>query len=103
MFTGIVEELGAVESIESRPAGARLKIHCQKALADMTEGSSIAVNGGCLTAVDLRPASFSAGLPPETRRRSTLGALGACSRVTPERPLAPDARLSGHIVQGHVD
>src|ERR1019366_9059491 len=53
MFTGIVEELGAVESIESRPAGARLKIHCQKVLADMTEGASIAVNGVCLTAVDL--------------------------------------------------
>jgi riboflavin synthase len=55
MFTGIVEELGAVESIESRAAGARLKIHCRKVLEDMTEGASIAVNGVCLTAVESAP------------------------------------------------
>ena len=52
MFTGIIEELGAVESIENRPAGARLKIRCRTVLEDMTEGASIAVNGVCLTAVD---------------------------------------------------
>jgi riboflavin synthase len=103
MFTGIIEELGAVESIQSRSAGARLKIHCQKVLADMTEGASIAVNGVCLTAVDLRPESFSADLAPETLERSNLGALRALSRVNLERPLTPDSRLSGHIVQGHVD
>src|ERR1039458_3130552 len=102
MFTGIVEELGAVESIESRPAGARLKIHCQKVLADMTEGASIAVNGVCLTAVDLRPASFSADLAPETLRRSNLGALRALSRVNLERPLAPDGRLSGRSEERRV-
>src|ERR1035438_10210058 len=105
MFTGIVEELGAVESIESRPAGARLKIHCQKVLADMTEGASIAVNGVCLTAVDLRPASFSADLAPETLRRSNLGALRALSRVNLERPLAPDGPRPAsalEISSGHV-
>jgi riboflavin synthase len=103
MFTGIVEELGAVESIESRAAGARLKIHCRKVLEDMCEGASIAVNGVCLTAVDLRPESFSADLAPETLERSNLGALRTLSRVNLERPLTPNSRLSGHIVQGHVD
>ena len=104
MFTGIIEELGAVESIESQAAaGARLKIHCRKVLEDMTEGASIAVNGVCLTAVDLRPESFSADLAPETLQRSNLGALRALSRVNLERPLTPGSRLSGHIVQGHVD
>jgi riboflavin synthase len=103
MFTGIIEELGAVESIEMRPTGARLKVHCRKVLEDMAEGASIAVNGVCLTAVDLRPDSFSADLAPETLRRSNLGALRAMSRVNLERPLSPSGRLSGHIVQGHVD
>ncbi|MGD0363913.1 MAG: riboflavin synthase [Bryobacteraceae bacterium] len=103
MFTGIIEELGAVESIESRAAGARLKVHCRKVLEDMTEGASIAVNGVCLTAVELRAESFSADLAPETLRASNLGALRTLSRVNLERPLLPDSRLSGHIVQGHVD
>ena len=103
MFTGIIEELGAVESLQERAAGARLKIRCRKVLEDMTEGASIAVNGVCLTAVDLRADSFSADLAPETLRRSNLGALRALSRVNLERPLSPSGRLSGHIVQGHVD
>src|SRR5580658_8258907 len=103
MFTGIIEELGAVEAIESRAAGARLKIHCHKVLEDMTEGASIAVNGTCLTAVEVRSESFSADLAPETLRRSNLGDLRALSRVNLERPLSPTGRLSGHIVQGHVD
>src|SRR5215469_14346399 len=103
MFTGIIEELGAVESLQERAAGARLKIRCQIVLDDMTEGASIAVNGVCLTAVDLRADSFSADLAPETLRRSNLGALRPLSRVNLERPLSPSGRLSGHIVQGHVD
>jgi riboflavin synthase len=103
MFTGIVEEMGAVESIQSQAAGARLKIHCKTVLEDLTEGASIAVSGVCLTAVDLRPESFSADLAPETLQRSNLGALRALSRVNLERPLTPGDRLSGHIVQGHVD
>jgi riboflavin synthase len=103
MFTGIVEEMGVVESIQSQAAGARLKIHCKTVLEYLTEGASIAVNGVCLTAVDLRPESFSADLAPETLQRSNLGALRALSRVNLERPLTPGDRLSGHIVQGHVD
>ena len=103
MFTGIIEELGSVESIQYVAAGARLKIHCQKVLEDMSEGASIAVNGVCLTAVEVRADSFSADLAPETLLRSNLGALGALSRVNLERPLSATGRLSGHIVQGHVD
>jgi riboflavin synthase len=103
MFTGIVEELGTVESIESRAAGSRLKVRCATVMSDLAEGASIAVNGVCLTAVGLRADSFSADLAPETLRRSNLGALRAGSRVNLERPLSPTGRLSGHIVQGHVD
>jgi len=103
MFTGIIEELGTVESVESRPAGARLRIRCQTVMEDITEGASIAVNGVCLTAVDLRPESFGADMAPETLRLTNLGALRTGSRVNLERPLSPNGRLSGHIVQGHVD
>lgn len=103
MFTGIIEELGAVEAVQSRSAGARIKVRCSTVMSDMTEGASIAVNGVCLTAVDLRPDSFSADLAPETLRRSNLGDLRSGSRVNLERPLSPSGRLSGHIVQGHVD
>lgn len=103
MFTGIIEELGTVEAVQTRAAGARLKVRCATVMQDMTEGASIAVNGVCLTAVDLRPDSFSADLAPETLLRSNLGDLRAGSRVNLERPLSPTGRLSGHIVQGHVD
>jgi riboflavin synthase len=103
MFTGIVEELGTVESVTARGAGARIRILCRTVLADSQEGSSIAVNGVCLTAVDLRSDSFSADIAPETLRRSNLGGLRSGSRVNLERPLSPSGRLSGHIVQGHVD
>jgi riboflavin synthase len=103
MFTGIVEELGTVESLEPRPAGARLRVRCNKVLADTQEGGSIAVNGVCLTAVDLRSGSFAADLSPETLRRSNLGDLRAGGVVNLERPLGLAGRLSGHIMQGHVD
>jgi riboflavin synthase len=103
MFTGIIEELGTVESLERHTAGARLRVQCAQATGDLKQGSSIAVNGVCLTAVELGRNSFSADLAPETLRRSNLGDLAAGSRVNLERPLSPTDRLSGHIVQGHVD
>jgi len=103
MFTGIIEELGAVESLDAQSAGARLRVRCQSVLEDLTPGASIAVNGVCLTAVDLRSDSFAADLAPETLRRSNLGDLRSGSRANLERPLSPTGRLSGHIVQGHVD
>jgi riboflavin synthase len=103
VFTGIIEELGAVEELAKQTAGARLSVRCAHVLEDLNEGSSIAVNGVCLTAVALDGKSFSADLAPETLRRSNLGGLAAGSRVNLERPLLPTDRLSGHIVQGHVD
>lgn len=103
MFTGIIEELGTVERIEPRAAGSRLAVRCAKVLSDSGEGASIAVNGVCLTAVDLRSSGFSADLAPETLKRTNLGALKPGSIVNLERPMQPSGRLSGHIVQGHVD
>src|SRR5215468_6009565 len=98
MFTGIIEELGTVET-----APPKLRVRCSTVMQDMSEGASIAVNGVCLTAVALRPDSFAADVAPETLRRSNLGDLRPGSPVNLERPLSPTGRLSGHIVQGHVD
>src|SRR3982751_2178606 len=98
MFTGIIEELGTVVT-----AGSRLAIRCATVMTDLKEGASVAVNGVCLTAVQLRSDGFSADLAPETLRRSNLGDLRPGSGVNLERPLLPTSRLSGHIVQGHVD
>jgi riboflavin synthase len=103
MFTGIIEEMGTIEAVEPRAPGSRIRVRCRAVLEDASEGSSIAVNGVCLTATDLRPAFFSADLAPETLRRSNLGDLRLGSRVNLERPLSAQGRLSGHIVQGHVD
>src|SRR5271169_4479498 len=98
MFTGIIEELGTVAAV-----APRLVVTCETVLADTDEGGSIAVNGVCLTALDLTPNSFAADLAPETLARTNLGDLRVGSRVNLERPVTPATRLSGHIVQGHVD
>ena len=98
MFTGIVEELGTIAA-----AGARMNVQCRAVLKDTREGSSIAVNGVCLTATNVDSAGFWCDLSPETLARTNLGALGEGSRVNLERPAAVGDRLSGHIVQGHVD
>lgn len=103
MFTGIIEEVGHVESIQRQMAGARLRIRCQQVLSDAQEGASIAVNGCCLTALDLRPDSFAADLSPETLSRTNLGGLHTGSLVNLERPLLATGRFNGHVVQGHVD
>jgi riboflavin synthase len=80
-----------------------MRIQCRKVLEDATEGSSIAVNGVCLTAVDVESDGFWCDLSPETLARTNLGALRQGSLVNLERPAAVGDRLSGHIVQGHVD
>jgi len=98
MFTGIVEELGTVAA-----AGTRLEVRCSTVLSDLSIGASIAVNGVCLTAVAVTNDGFAADLAPETLSRSNLGGLITGSRVNLERPVTPTTRLSGHIVQGHVD
>jgi riboflavin synthase len=103
MFTGIVEELGTVAAYEPHAAGARITVRCEMVLSDLTIGASIAVNGACLTATTISEDSFSADLAPETLARTNLGALQVGSKVNLERPVTPMTRLSGHIVQGHVD
>ncbi len=103
MFTGIVEEVGRVERLEEREAGARLQINCAMVLSDAFEGSSVAVNGVCLTALDITSSSFAADLAPETLQRTNLGALRTGAIVNLERPLSAQGRFNGHVVQGHVD
>jgi riboflavin synthase len=103
MFTGIIEELGRVRSLERRGEGARLIIEASTVTGDAREGDSISVNGVCLTAIDVRADSFAADGSRETLQRSTLGRLRAGSPVNLERAVTPSTRLGGHIVQGHVD
>jgi riboflavin synthase len=107
MFTGIVEELGTVHSFVHGDVGARLVIQCSTVLSDLMIGGSIAVNGVCLTAVEIHSGTdangFAADLAPETMSRSNLGSLQTGCPVNLERPVTPATRLSGHIVQGHVD
>src|SRR5947208_15615180 len=103
MLTGLVEELGRVQSMEMHGGGAGLRINCTTVLEDASEGSSIAVNGVCLTALDLKKDSFAADVAPETLRRTNLGDMHAGDPVNLERPLLATGRLSGHVVQGHVD
>lgn len=103
MFTGIVEELGTVTSLEASPAGMRLVVRAGDVVAGAGAGDSIAVNGACLTIVDLNSGMFATDLTAETLRRTTLRSLRPGDRVNLERPLRLDQRLGGHLVQGHVD
>ena len=100
MFSGIVEEVGAVAV---RTAGSRLQIRAATVLKDLRPGHSVAVNGACLTAVEVGPGWFAVEVSPETAARTTLDALAAGAPVNLERALRLDGRLGGHFVQGHVD
>jgi riboflavin synthase len=103
MFTGIIEELGHVRSIDYRGEDARIVIEAHSVTDGANEGDSVAVNGVCLTALDLKPDSFAADCSKETLERSTLGRLKPGAPVNLERAVTPTTRLGGHIVQGHVD
>src|SRR6185295_2118093 len=103
MFTGIIEELGRVREVEQRGEDARIVIEARTVTEDARNGDSIAVNGVCLTALDVKPGSFAADVSKETLFRSTLGNLKSGSPVNLERAVTPVTRLGGHIVQGHVD
>ncbi len=103
MFTGIIEELGRVKSIEQRGDGVRISIDAKIVTDGTREGDSISVNGVCLTAIEVRENTFSADGSSETLQRSTLGSLRVGSVVNLERAVTPETRLGGHIVQGHVD
>jgi riboflavin synthase len=103
MFTGIVEELGRVAGLTQQETGASLVIVCSRVLQDATVGASIAVNGACLTAVEIWADRFRADLAPETLNRTNLGGLVTGSCVNLERPLRANGRLDGHFVLGHID
>jgi riboflavin synthase len=99
MFTGIVEEVGTVAACGEYG----LTMSATKVIEDLKLGDSIAVNGACLTVVELEGEGFRVDLAPETLRRTSLGELSVGSAANLERPLAAGDRLGGHIVQGHVD
>ena len=103
MFTGIIEELGKVRDLEHRGENARLVIEAHIVIEDTKHGDSIAVNGVCLTTLDIQKDSFAADVSEETMARSTLGSLRPGTPVNLERAVTPATRLGGHIVQGHVD
>ena len=103
MFTGIVEEMGAVERIQRGAHSAVVQIRARTVLEDLKIGDSVAVNGVCLTVVALQKNGFSADVMHETLDRSTLSALRPGSPVNLERAMAANGRFGGHIVAGHVD
>jgi riboflavin synthase len=101
MFTGIVEELGEIVALDREGDSARLTVRGPLVVADAVHGASIAVNGVCLTVVDVKDDTFTVDVMKETLDRSAPLAPGR--RVNLERPVRPADRLGGHIVQGHVD
>ena len=103
MFTGIIEELGHVVTLEPYPDALRLTITGPLVTSDATPGDSISVNGCCLTVVTLDGPAFTADLMQETLDKTSLGSLAPGSPVNLERPVTATSRLGGHIVQGHVD
>jgi riboflavin synthase len=102
MFTGIISELGEVESVETGEDGARIRIRAALA-SELAEGDSVAVNGACLTASSTNGEAFEADVMRQTLSLTTLGDLGPSTKVNLELPLRPTDRLGGHVVQGHVD
>jgi riboflavin synthase len=103
LFTGIIEELGTVRSLQTRADFAQIKIEARKVLSDIRLGDSIAVNGVCLTVSSFSGLSFLADVMPETLRKTNLIGLKPGQRVNLERAMALGGRLGGHMVSGHVD
>jgi riboflavin synthase len=103
VFTGIVEEVGEVRSMDVESPQDGLTIQAQRVLSDAKLGDSIAVNGTCLTVTRLDRDRFTVGVMAETLRRTNLGELNEGDPLNLERPLQPESRLGGHFVQGHVD
>jgi riboflavin synthase len=103
MFTGLVADLGSVIAIDHSGDGVRLAIQADGLLSELHEGDSIAVNGVCLTAVEVAERYFTADVMNETLARSSLQEIAIGSPVNLELPLRATDRLGGHVVQGHVD
>lgn len=103
MFAGIVEEMGAVKSLEKTLAGTRLTILASAVMDDLPIGASISVDGACLTIVKRDDKEFTVDVSPETLGVTTLGRLSAGSPVNLERAMKLNERIGGHLVAGHVD
>ncbi|MCL6481240.1 MAG: riboflavin synthase [Firmicutes bacterium] len=103
MFTGIIEHLGTLEALIAGPEGGRMQIRAPSVAPLLHLGSSLAVNGCCLTVVELAEGVLSFDLSGETLRRTSFGELKPGTRVNLELPLKAGAELGGHFVQGHVD
>lgn len=103
MFTGIVEHVGKLESLDLNADGGRVRVHAGPLAPHLAVSASIAVNGCCLTVVALAGDIFVADLSAETLRRTSFGELKPGARVNLERPLSAGKELGGHFVQGHVD
>jgi riboflavin synthase len=103
MFTGIIEEVGKVVSIEQRGENRRIKVQARNTPKELKAGDSVAVSGVCLTALDIKAKSFCADLAPETWVRTSFSRMHEGALVNLELPMKADGRFGGHIVQGHVD
>lgn len=103
MFTGIIEEVGVLESVRTGQKSCRLTVRGRAIFGDLRLGDSIAVNGVCLTVNAFTQTTFTADVMAETMRRSSLGALKAGDKVNLERAMPANGRFGGHIVSGHVD
>ena len=103
MFTGLVEEVGEVVGIIEKGANHRITVHAPDSAKELKEGNSIAVSGVCLTALNVTPESFCADLAKDTWTRTSFSRMTQGAEVNLELPLKVDARMGGHIVQGHVD
>jgi len=103
MFTGIIEEVGRIARIKQHGANRRVIIAANHACKQLKTGDSVAVSGVCLTALDIKPGSFSADLAPETWERTSFSRIQEGALVNLELPMKADGRFGGHIVQGHVD
>lgn len=103
MFTGIVEELGHVASVRSKPQAMELTISCALILEDVKRGDSISINGVCLTVSTFTSRTFTVDVIPETVKSSTMIGLKAGSRVNLERAMPATGRFGGHFVSGHID
>jgi len=103
MFTGIVEEMGAITSMEKTLAGMRLTILASTIMGDLKIGDSVSINGTCLTVVTKDERNFTVDVSPETLSVTTLGHLTAGAPVNLERAMKLNERIGGHLVAGHVD
>src|SRR5580658_9676863 len=103
MFTGIIEEVGKLVKIEQHGENRRITVEAANSPKQLRTGDSVAVSGVCLTALDIKPKSFSADLAPETWARTSFSRLQEGAMVNLELPMKADGRFGGHIVQGHVD